>query len=133
MLIYIKRFNFFSPDTDLLKMTWFQSAAGFIQSLGCYTPILFVVAALLLPLAVWPASRQSGNEAPHSCIPLIKWLFLAAYLAQKINLYIVYRHCGFKTARTLKLMSIWISPCKPQQSSRIGSIFSKWKSDFSGS
>ena len=113
MLIYIKSFNFFSSDTNLSKMSWFQSAAAVIQSLGCYIPLLFLVPALLLPLAMWPTLKPSEGKAAGYGLSMVKWLFLATHLAQKINLYLVYGHCGLKCARTLKSMSIWISPCKP--------------------
>lgn len=116
MLIYIDNFNFFSSDTELSNLSWFQKAAGTIQSLGCYIPLLFVASALLLPLGLWHTPEPPRNLSSEPAITAIRWLFLAAYVGQKINLYIVYGHCGLKTARTLKLTSIWISPCKLQPS-----------------
>ncbi|KAL8805876.1 MAG: hypothetical protein Q9182_001657 [Xanthomendoza sp. 2 TL-2023] len=109
LLIYVEDFNFFSSETDLSKMSWFQRVAGTIQSLGVYIPVLFVVSALMLPLATWPAPEppSTGNKA---LITPLKWLFCAAYVGQKINMYLVYGHCGLQIARTLKFTSIWISP-----------------------
>lgn len=112
MLIYIRRFDFLSADTDLSQMNWFQKAAGTIQSLGGYIPMSFLASALLLPLAACGTLEFPSDSVSEFAISLLKWLFIFAYVSQKVHLHLVYGHLDSSTVRTLKVTSIWISPCK---------------------
>ena len=129
MLIYIRKFDFFSDDTALSQMNWFQKAAGTIQSLGGYIPISFLASALLLPFAAWGTLEFPSDRVSESALSLFKWLFISAYVSQKLHLHLVYGHLGSSTVRRLKLTSIWISPCKPiaPKTNRTPCFFSKKK------
>lgn len=109
-----KQFAFYLPGSKMTsQMTWIQRGVGVLQALREYAPITNVVALILLPVAVIPTrSDEFALIAAEHDRFWLRSLFVAAFLAHKLNDYIVYGHVGLPRLASFQSMDIWCAPCK---------------------
>jgi hypothetical protein len=109
-----KQFGFYLPGSKITsQMTWIQRGVGVLQALREYAPVTNILALILLPLAIFPT--RSDGFASIASRPDHFWLrsiFLAAFLAHKVNDYVVYGHVGLSRLASFQSMDIWCAPCK---------------------
>lgn len=68
---------------------------------------------VLLPLAfIGILSNEQHNLRYSSSFSWSRGLFLASFIAQKINDYIVYSHVGLNRLANWRSMEVWCAPCK---------------------
>ena len=94
-------------------MTWVQRGVGVLQALRDYAPVTNVLALVLLPIAIYPIPYE--DLAAMVAVKGLFWLrsiFLAAFLAHKINNYIMYVHIGSQRLTSFQSMDIYCAPCK---------------------
>ena len=94
-------------------MTWAQRGVGILMALREYAPVTNILALIVLPLALYP--RQPDDFATITSSHDRYWLrliFLAAFLARKVNNYILYSHVGLRRVANLQSNDIWCAPCK---------------------
>lgn len=94
-------------------MTWVQRGVGVLQALRDYGPVTNVLGLVLLPIAIYPVPYE--DFAAMATVEDLSWLrsiFLAAFLAHKINNYIMYAHIGSQRLASFQSMDIYCAPCK---------------------
>ncbi len=94
-------------------MTWAQRVVAILMALREYAPITNVLALMLLPIAVYVNPLDNiSTIASKSDLFWLQTIFLAAFLARKINNYIVYSHIGAQALSNVQSNDIWCAPCK---------------------
>ena len=83
-----------------------------MQALRDYAPMTNVLALILLPMALFPvASDEFDAISSNYDLFWLRTIFLIAFMAQKINDYIVYGHVGLRGLASYRSMDIWCAPC----------------------
>ena len=91
---------------------WTQKCIYMLQALQEYSPILVSAAMLILPAAmlalpIFAESTLSTHDPWYS-----RYLFIAAFLASKLNRYLLHGHVGLQRVAKLHARNIWCAPCK---------------------
>ena len=77
-----------------------------------YLSVPRLLAILLLPVALFPdqpldISLINNPTSEYNLPSPSRWVFLAMYLSQKINTYIMYNHIGLGPLKNLQSNRIW--------------------------
>lgn len=112
-----KRFGFYLPGflEPTSKMTWGQRVVGISMALRDYAPITNMISLILLPIATFPSQmdRYGSIVSEHSgSWSWLRSLFLVAYLARKLNNFVLYGNIGLQRLAILQSLDIWWAPCK---------------------
>ena len=98
-------------------MTPGQRAVGILYVLRDYSPLTNVAALALLPIVLLPNTSDeittvaSGQHQQEVLVGL-RAIFLLFYIAQKINLLILYHHIGLSRVLNFQSNEIWAVPCR---------------------
>ncbi|KAF7510767.1 hypothetical protein GJ744_005867 [Endocarpon pusillum] len=107
-----KQFGFYLAGSRFTsQMTWVQRGVGLLQALRDYAPVTNVLALVLLPIAIYPVPYE--DLAVMATVEGLFWLqsiFLAAFLAHKVNNYIMYAHIGYQRLASFQSMDIYCTP-----------------------
>lgn len=112
-----KRFGFYLPGflEPTSKMTWGHRVVGISMALREYAPITNMLSLILLPIATFPSQmdRYGSIVSEHSgSWSWLRSLFLVAYLARKLNNFVLYSNIGLQRLAILQSLDIWCAPCK---------------------
>ena len=80
-----------------------------------YAPVTNILAMILLPIALFPAQTDEVatiSLAHGSHLYWLRGIFLAAFVANKINACVVYGHIGLSRVWNFQSNEIWAAPCK---------------------
>ncbi|KAG9241342.1 glycosyltransferase like family 2-domain-containing protein [Calycina marina] len=107
-----KQFGFYLPGSKVTsQLTFAQRGIGIIQALREYAPITNVLALLLLPVALYP---HAGDEftaiTSQQSFKLIWAIFMASFVAKKINNYLLYSHVGLGRVIHFQSLDVWCAP-----------------------
>lgn len=109
-----KQFGFYLAGSKFTsQMTWGQRGVGILQALRDYSPVTNVLALILLPIAIYPIpnSELVGLASVYDT-SWLRSLFLVAFLAHKVNNYVMYGHIGSRRLASFQSMDIYCAPCK---------------------
>ena len=110
-----KRFGFYLPGflESTSKMTWGLRVVGLSMALRDYAPITNMLSLILLPIATFPSQTNDSIVSKHSgSLSWLRNLFLVAYLARKLNNFVLYSNIGLQRLAILQSLDIWWAPCK---------------------
>lgn len=107
-----KQFGFYVSGSKV-RMTLVQRCVGILQVLREYSPLTTVMALIIMPLAfyfsIWHEIIAPLSDTQRH---LLRWTFLASFMATAGNKYVLYRHVGLQKACNFLSTDIWCSPCK---------------------
>ena len=91
-------------------MPWRQRVVGIVQILKEYSSIPRLLAIVLLPIAFFSIRSedilaQRLTNMGHGL--WLRVLFVAVFLSQKLNTYILYSHVGLGALRNMQSNRIW--------------------------
>lgn len=113
-MLVARSFGFFLPWFSRgIWMTWGQRLSALLHPLTRIATVMLAGSLILLPIGIWP--QQSDNYellVPKSRRCWLKRLFLAAYLASKFNIYVLFQPVGTRGQAAHRSYRTWSAPCK---------------------